>query len=875
MHWLGSLREISKDRVPDIDLVNVARRLGGVQGKKPLEPNYYRDIGEIDERALQKIVEGIIKGRNKNRAKAGERVGVIAAQSLGEPGTQMTLRTFHYAGVASTVNPLDKMISDQSGVRTIYTMSLALGDDYRFDRSRAEGLLHGLYRTRLGDVCDIYFEEGDMPKQTHEELIRVSKNEGLTQEALELEEDRIIAELLDRTTQNNIIITPRFQPVEGEEGFDPHFEYLDVEDIVDVLQTMLKVNWKGDLRKDPASEERLLMPGLRGNIRIERFDDSVRVSVPHFPPSYKLSLYHLLKKIQICNNCHSGIQYMKTMAQRGRASSEKVVEKREDIEYLGLINQFVEAVEGGEALSDEWKGAVLASADDEALDIEDEIFTELGGDPSFNAREWSAVIRGDIPDGLEYGSPDHVLGIRRFWTITPASYTLELSAGTDYKCCPRCGLGWDISSASLRQVGDIDLDYLLDEEKITSSDRTTVKEGYRNLYSELVRVSESPLDDRNVSIASRMTWRPTLLGETPEKESSVEVTVPGDVYEGVYPGSGRLGSLTDYPVQAMSSGRGIGGGVEGEFFIYVVGSDLKNHTNGNLTNPPARSKFRNEINSGKGFAGITWKKQLRTSFGGYFSAVDGDDRFDFLRSTCDDPRQVFHALGIEAARMVIMENMYHIITNKDADIAEYGIASAGLEVHNTHMTLLADSLCKDATIATILSSSAIAGGKGVVGKKGSYSIERPDGNLENYGDILTIASYETANKVLFQAAPMGVIDPILTVKAEQITGSYKGTTAYQEPPNRTHADKLSLIDELIQLKYEVSTIKEKISSYSLEKYGLTYNELMLKLERDGTGRIQKALDDLRTIEDFSSDIDALKTTRAKIEAISIELSQIP
>jgi len=31
----------------------------------------------------------------------GEPVGVVAAQSIGEPGTQMTLRTFHYAGVAS------------------------------------------------------------------------------------------------------------------------------------------------------------------------------------------------------------------------------------------------------------------------------------------------------------------------------------------------------------------------------------------------------------------------------------------------------------------------------------------------------------------------------------------------------------------------------------------------------------------------------------------------------------------------------------------------------------------------------------------------------------------------------------------------------
>lgn len=32
---------------------------------------------------------------------AGTPVGSIAAQSVGEPSTQMTLRTFHFAGVAS------------------------------------------------------------------------------------------------------------------------------------------------------------------------------------------------------------------------------------------------------------------------------------------------------------------------------------------------------------------------------------------------------------------------------------------------------------------------------------------------------------------------------------------------------------------------------------------------------------------------------------------------------------------------------------------------------------------------------------------------------------------------------------------------------
>ena len=34
----------------------------------------------------------------------GEMVGIIAAQSIGEPTTQMTLNTFHFAGVASKSN---------------------------------------------------------------------------------------------------------------------------------------------------------------------------------------------------------------------------------------------------------------------------------------------------------------------------------------------------------------------------------------------------------------------------------------------------------------------------------------------------------------------------------------------------------------------------------------------------------------------------------------------------------------------------------------------------------------------------------------------------------------------------------------------------
>jgi len=43
------------------------------------------------------------KKADKANIDSGEAVGIVAAQSIGEPGTQMTMRTFHYAGVAEQV----------------------------------------------------------------------------------------------------------------------------------------------------------------------------------------------------------------------------------------------------------------------------------------------------------------------------------------------------------------------------------------------------------------------------------------------------------------------------------------------------------------------------------------------------------------------------------------------------------------------------------------------------------------------------------------------------------------------------------------------------------------------------------------------------
>ncbi|MBQ3834090.1 MAG: DNA-directed RNA polymerase subunit beta', partial [Elusimicrobia bacterium] len=55
-------------------------------------------------------------------AEVGEAVGVVAAQSIGEPGTQLTLRTFHIGGAASTVTQKSEIYAEKDGTVDFYNL---------------------------------------------------------------------------------------------------------------------------------------------------------------------------------------------------------------------------------------------------------------------------------------------------------------------------------------------------------------------------------------------------------------------------------------------------------------------------------------------------------------------------------------------------------------------------------------------------------------------------------------------------------------------------------------------------------------------------------------------------------------------------------
>ena len=82
-------------------------------------------------------------------------MGAICAQSIGEPGTQMTLKTFHFAGVASMnitlgVPRIKEIINASKAISTpIITAELDKDDDQEVAR-----IVKGrIEKTLLGEVC--------------------------------------------------------------------------------------------------------------------------------------------------------------------------------------------------------------------------------------------------------------------------------------------------------------------------------------------------------------------------------------------------------------------------------------------------------------------------------------------------------------------------------------------------------------------------------------------------------------------------------------------------------------------------------------------------------------------------------------------------
>ena len=111
------------------------------------------------ESKLKIIIDPVLADYSKNLIDPTEACGMVGAQSIGEPGTQMTMRTFHYAGVAeiNVTLGLPRLIEivDARSIPSTPMMNIYLRDEYKVNPDLAKEIANKIEITTLTDVADI------------------------------------------------------------------------------------------------------------------------------------------------------------------------------------------------------------------------------------------------------------------------------------------------------------------------------------------------------------------------------------------------------------------------------------------------------------------------------------------------------------------------------------------------------------------------------------------------------------------------------------------------------------------------------------------------------------------------------------------------
>ena len=113
-------------------------------------------------------------GRDLSRGKmvhVGEAIGMISAQSIGEPGTQLTMRTFHVGGTAS-IKQDSQIVTKTDGILKIINTNLiedskknliAMGRNTQISIEDEKGVQVAIYKVPYGSK--LFFQNGDKVKK--------------------------------------------------------------------------------------------------------------------------------------------------------------------------------------------------------------------------------------------------------------------------------------------------------------------------------------------------------------------------------------------------------------------------------------------------------------------------------------------------------------------------------------------------------------------------------------------------------------------------------------------------------------------------------------------------------------------------------------
>ncbi len=138
----------------------------------PLPRRLVADIAErlegkkYTKKQFDRIVEGVCEKYESRLVDPYEAVGIVAAQSIGEPGTQMTMRTFHYAGVAemNVTLGLPRLIEivDARKIPSTPMMEIYLKEEYARNLAEVKKIASNIEKTTLKEICEIEIDAAHM-----------------------------------------------------------------------------------------------------------------------------------------------------------------------------------------------------------------------------------------------------------------------------------------------------------------------------------------------------------------------------------------------------------------------------------------------------------------------------------------------------------------------------------------------------------------------------------------------------------------------------------------------------------------------------------------------------------------------------------------
>ncbi|MFP8888224.1 DNA-directed RNA polymerase subunit A'' [Natrialbaceae archaeon A-CW2] len=188
--------------------------------------------GDVTPEQAQDVVSAVETQYIDTRVDPLDPVGTVSAQSIGEPGTQLTMNTFHYAGVAEidVTQGLPRLIELVDARKTPDTpmMTVYLEGEYATEREKAHEVVWKIEATKILALGDVSTNVADM-------RVQISLNQDT------LDERMITAEAVADIIEDNLGVKTVQQGTTVEFGpEEPSYR-----DLLQLVEELRDITFKG------------------------------------------------------------------------------------------------------------------------------------------------------------------------------------------------------------------------------------------------------------------------------------------------------------------------------------------------------------------------------------------------------------------------------------------------------------------------------------------------------------------------------------------------------------------------------------------------------------------------------------------------------